>query len=498
MGKKILENKLGKKIFAKKIRARKILRRSIWSAVNSEVARYRIRKREGLERIGKISTSPLPQFTPDTIRIESVTAMLIFDTRFNPTIEVNVRMVCGHGLFASVPSGAPPGSKLWQEVREAIDFVNTIISPALKGKDPKQQAVIDKIMVQKLEEIRNQNGSGTLKFGASAIFAVSLAVCKAAGFIQDLPLYGRIATLAGIKKLILPVPVWNVINVGSHPENKLSMRELTILPIGASSFEDAIRINWEIYSCLMDLIWRKYREIAHKGYEGGFAPKIQNVKEGLELLKKAISRLGHTEKVVIGVDAAASEFYGLDKSYHPNFTGENNGCSQRVSGDALNDFYNTLVNDYSIASIEDPFDKDDWESYSKLTAEIGQKVQILGDEFLVTDPKRIKQAINEKTCNTLLLKVKHLRSVTETIKAVKMVKQAGWGVIVASHGSGETDDTFVGQLAVGVGACQIKAGASCNSERESIYIELRAIECIERNVCGDVYAGPAFDTLLPE
>ncbi|KAL5568436.1 hypothetical protein UlMin_025011, partial [Ulmus minor] len=400
---------------------------------------------------------------------------------------VVVTIVSGYSISASVPSGAPAGSNLWEVVREAVEFVNTVISPALTGKHPLQQAVIDNIMVRKLEEIRNERGSGALKFGASAIFAVSLAVSRAAGFVLYQPLYKRIATLAGNKKLIMPIPVSNVIN------------EFTIHPVGSSSFDDASLVTWNIFYNVKEVVRKEYgqfcvcNEVCHGG---GISPKFKDVTDGLKLLNEAISSSRHSDKVVIGVDAAASEFYELDKTYRPNFSGENNGFSQRVSGDALKDFYKSLVRDYNVASIEEPFDKDDCESYSKLTTEIGERVQIVGDEFLVTDPKRIEHAIKEKTCNTLLIKVKHLSSVTETIKAVKMVKEAGWGVILASHGSGETDDTFVGPLAVGLGATQINAGFYCKHERCSIYNELRTIErMIGRGGHGrDFYVGGDFKT----
>ncbi|KAL5578734.1 hypothetical protein UlMin_011176 [Ulmus minor] len=438
-------------------------------------------------------SKPAPRIHISQTLIRNVNAKMIFDTRLNQTIEVDVWMLAGYAISASVPSGAPPGSNLWEPVREAIDFVNSVISPALSGKDPREQAAIDDIMVRKLEEIREERGSGALMFGATAIFAVSLAVCRVGSFAQALNPYSWIAKLAGNKKLVMPIPVFNVFNFGLDPENKLSMRELTILPVGVSSFKDARKINWEIYYRVMHLVRRTYGRNEPEGEEGGFAPKIKNVKEALELLTTAISQCGHTGKVAIGV-AAASEFYGPDKTYIPNFSGENNGCLQQLSKGALKDFYKSLVTDNHVVSIEEAFDKDDWESYSKLTAEIGKEVQILGDEFLVTDPKRIERAIKEKTCNTLLLKLKHLRTVTETIHVVKRVKEAGWGVAVSSHGSGETDDTFVAHLAVGLGACQIKVGASCKFERHSIYREVEDVEGFEIEDFGAVdYAGAAFN-----
>ncbi|KAG7543607.1 Enolase C-terminal TIM barrel domain, partial [Arabidopsis thaliana x Arabidopsis arenosa] len=231
-------------------------------------------------------------------------------------------------------------------------------------------------------------------------------------------------------KIVLPVPAFNVINGGSHAGNKLAMQEFMILPVGASSFKEAMKM-------------------------GDFAPNIQENKEGLELLKTAIEKAGYTGKVVIGMDVAASEFYSSDKKYDLNFKEENNDGSQKISGDALKDLYKSFVSEYPNVSIEDPFDQDDWENYVEMTVECGEKVQIVGDDLLVTNPKRVEKAINERSCNAVLLK---------SIEAVKMSKRAGWGVM-ASHHSGDTEDTFIADLSQG----QIKTGAPCRSERLAKY-----------------------------
>ncbi|KAL4339319.1 hypothetical protein GQ457_08G035930 [Hibiscus cannabinus] len=291
--------------------------------------------------------------------------------------------------------------------------------------------------------------------------------------------------------LVLPVPAFNVINGGSHAGNKLAMQEFMILPTGASSFKEAMKMGVEVYHHLKAVIKKKYgQDATNVGDEGGFAPNIQENKEGLELLKTAIAKAGYTGKVVIGMDVAASEFYdNKDKTYDLNFKEENNDGSQRISGDSLKNVYKSFVTDYPIVSIEDPFDQDDWEHYAKLTSEIGEQVQIVGDDLLVTNPKRVEKAIKEKTCNALLLKVNQIGSVTESIEAVKMSKTAGWGVM-ASHRSGETEDTFIADLSVGLATGQIKTGAPCRSERLAKYNQLLRIE--EELGPAAVYAGAKF------
>ncbi|KAG2296453.1 hypothetical protein Bca52824_043122 [Brassica carinata] len=347
--------------------------------------------------------------------ITVVKARQIFDSRGNPTVEVDVHTSSGVKVTAAVPSGASTGiyealelrdggsDYLGKGVSKAVGNVNSIIGPALIGK-----------------------------LGANAILAVSLAVCKAGAVVSGIPLYKHIANLAGNPKIVLPVPAFNVINGGSHAGNKLAMQEFMILPVGASSFKEAMKMGVEVYHNLKSVIKKKYgQDATNVGDEGGFAPNIQENKEGLELLKTAIEA-GYTGKVVIGMDVAASEFYSSDKTYDLNFKEENNNGSQKISGDALKDLYKSFVAEYPIVSIEDPFDQDDWEHYAKMTAECGDNVQIVGDDLLVTNPKRVAKAIAEKSCNALLLKVNQIGSVTESIEAVKMSKRAGWGVM-ASH-----------------------------------------------------------------
>ncbi|KAL4310240.1 hypothetical protein GQ457_01G015820 [Hibiscus cannabinus] len=446
--------------------------------------------------------------------IVSVKARQIFDSRGNPTVEVDVITSNGIKARAAVPSGASTGIYEALELRDGgSDYLGKGVS-----KDPTEQTAIDNFMVQQLEETQNEWDWCKQKLGANAILVVSLAVCKAGAEVKNIPLY---------KKLVLPVPAFSVINGGSHTGNKLAMQvwvliflfdlrsssldvdvilhpclqEFMILRVGASSFKEAMKIGVEVYHHLKSVIKKKYgQDATNVGDEGGFAPNIQvkssvvkflvtsifvlSNKEGLELLKTAIANVGYTGKVVIGMDVVASEFYGTDKTYDLNFKEENNDSKQKIPGDALKDLYKSFVSEYPIVSIEDPFDQDDWEHYSKLTKEIGEQVQIVGDDLLVTNPNRVAKAITEKTCNALLLKfgdcsfdinlgmtgkhVNQIGSLTESIEAVKMSKQAGWGVM-ASHRSGETEDTFVANLSIGLATGQIKTGAPCRSKRLAKY-----------------------------
>ncbi|KAH7289040.1 hypothetical protein KP509_31G055000 [Ceratopteris richardii] len=255
------------------------------------------------------------------------------------------------------------------------------------------------------------------------------------------------------------------------------MQEFMILPTGASSFSEAMKMGSEVYHNLKSVIKKKYgQDATNVGDEGGFAPNIQENMEGLELLNVAIEKAGYTGKVVIGMDVAASEFFvEKEKKYDLNFKEENNDGSQKISGDELINLYKTFIEKYPIVSIEDPFDQDDWEHYSKFTEQIGKQVQIVGDDLLVTNPTRVSKAIKDLSCNALLLKVNQIGSVTESIEAVKMAKQAGWGVMT-SHRSGETEDTFIADLAVGLATGQIKTGAPCRSERLAKYNQLLRIE----------------------
>jgi enolase len=340
---------------------------------------------------------------------------------------------------------------------------------ASQGKDPTKQREIDEFMIKDLDGTDNKG-----KLGANAILAVSMAVAKAGAAEKGVPLYKHIADLAGNPKLVLPVPAFNVINGGSHAGNALAMQEFMILPTGAASFTEAMRMGSEVYHTLKGVIKAKYgQDACNVGDEGGFAPNISSNAEGLELLATAIEKAGYTGKVKIGMDVAASEFMTEDKSYDLNFKNQPNDGSQKKTGDEMIEVYKGFAADHPIISIEDPFDQDDIEHTTKLTAL--DLCQIVGDDLLVTNPKRVAAAIEGKWCNALLLKVNQIGSVTESIEAVGMAKGAGWGVM-ASHRSGETEDTFIADLAVGLATGQIKTGAPCRSERLAKYNQLLRIE----------------------
>jgi enolase len=412
--------------------------------------------------------------------IKSIFARQIFDSRGNPTVEVD--LTTEKGLFrAAVPSGASTGIYEALELRDktgeyhgkgvgkAVNNVNSIIAPALVGKDLNitDQAAIDQIMFD-LDGTENKG-----KLGANAILGVSLAVCKAAAAHKGVPLYRHLADLAGNKDLILPVPCFNVINGGSHAGNKLAMQEFMLLPTGAKSFSEAMKMGTEIYHHLKSVIKGKYgQDACNVGDEGGFAPNILDNFEGLELLTLAIEKAGYTGKIKIGMDVAASEFC-KDKKYDLDFKNPNSNPADWLTSDQLFEVYKSFVAKYPVVSIEDAFDQDDWEAWTKMNAALD--IQLVGDDLLVTNPKRVQTGIDKKACNSLLLKVNQIGSVTESIMACKMSQDAGWGVMV-SHRSGETEDTFIADLVVGLCTGQIKTGAPCRSERLAKYNQLLRIE----------------------
>ena len=413
--------------------------------------------------------------------IKGIKAREILDSRGNPTVEADVLTTFGVAR-AAVPSGASTGVHEALELRDgdkkrysgkgvlkAVNNINKTISKNLIGMDCREQKKIVQIMLD-LDGTDNKS-----KLGANAILAVSMAVCKAGAILQDIPLYQWINEISKTKGLVMPVPSFNVINGGQHAGNKLAMQEFMLLPIGAGSFREALRMGAETYHSLKSIIKGKYgQDAANVGDEGGFAPNIQDNKEGLELLKEAIDKAGYTGKVKIGMDVAASEFF-KDGKYDLNFKDPNNDGSMVKTGEEMIDIYKDFIKEYGLVSIEDPFDQDDWESYAKLTKEVGKKVQIVGDDLLVTNPKRIKKGIEKKAVNALLLKVNQIGSITESIKACKDSQEANWGVMV-SHRSGETEDNFIADLVVGLKTGEIKTGAPCRSERLSKYNQLLRIE----------------------
>lgn len=426
--------------------------------------------------------------------IVKVVGRQIVDSRGNPTCEADV--YTHKGWFrAAVPSGASTGIYEAVELRDgdksvymgkgvqkAVENINKIISPGIAGMDPKDQTAID----NKMKELDGTDNKG--KLGANAILAVSLAVAKAGAAEKDVPLYKHLADLAGNKKLILPVPSFNIINGGSHAGNALAMQEFMILPTGCKTFSEALRAGAEVYHNLKAIIKKKYgQDACNVGDEGGFAPNIGSNEEGLNLVNQAIEAAGYTGKVKIGMDVAASEFLTKDGKYDLNFKEKDNDGSQVLSPEKLKDMYTGFCKDYPIVTIEDPFDQDDWDATAAFTAE--GVCQVVGDDLLVTNPSRVQTAIEKKACNALLLKVNQIGTVTESIMAVKMAKEAGWGVM-ASHRSGETEDSFIADLSVGLATGQIKTGAPCRSERLAKYNQLLRIE--EELGAEAVYAGDSW------
>ncbi|OWK08279.1 ENO1 [Cervus elaphus hippelaphus] len=427
--------------------------------------------------LSRAATSGGRKFTMSILKVH---AREIFDSRGNPTVEVD--LFTAKGLFrAAVPSGASTGIYEALELRDndktrymgkgvskAVEHINKTIAPALVSKklNVVEQEKIDKLMIE-MDGTENKS-----KFGANAILGVSLAVCKAGAVEKGVPLYRHIADLAGNAEVILPVPAFNVINGGSHAGNKLAMQEFMILPVGAENFREAMRIGAEVYHNLKNVIKEKYgKDATNVGDEGGFAPNILENKEALELLKNAIGKAGYSDKVVIGMDVAASEFYRSGK-YDLDFKSPDDP-NRYITPDELANLYKSFIRDYPVVSIEDPFDQDDWEAWQKFTASAG--IQVVGDDLTVTNPKRIAKAVSEKSCNCLLLKVNQIGSVTESLQACKLAQSNGWGVMV-SHRSGETEDTFIADLVVGLCTGQIKTGAPCRSERLAKYNQILRIE----------------------
>lgn len=427
--------------------------------------------------------------------IKSILARQIYDSRGNPTVEVDLTTELG--LFrAAVPSGASTGVHEALELRDndknnyhgkgvlkAVGHINTTLGPEVikSGLDVTQQTEVDEFMI-KLDGTENKS-----KFGANAILGISLAVCKAGAAKKGVPLYKHIADLAGNKNIILPTPAFNVINGGSHAGNKLAMQEFMILPTGATSFSEGLKIGSEVYHHLKKVINAKFGlDATAVGDEGGFAPNILNNKEGLNLIQEAIEKAGYTGKVEIGMDVAASEFF-KDSLYDLDFKNPASDKSQWLTPEKLTNLYQEFIKEFPVTSIEDPFDQDDWEAWTNITA--NTKIQIVGDDLTVTNPKRIQTAVEKKACNCLLLKVNQIGTVTESIKAHLLAKSNGWGTMV-SHRSGETEDTFIADLVVGLSTGQIKTGAPCRSERLAKYNQILRIE--EELGANAKYAGPNF------
>lgn len=426
--------------------------------------------------------------------IKKIKAREIFDSRGNPTIEVDIYSN-KNSLFARsmVPSGASTGAHEALELRDgdknrllgkgvlkAVENVNSTIAPKILGMDPSEQTNIDKLMFE-LDGTEMKS-----KLGANAILSVSMAVSKLAALENDMPLFHYIASLAKVTDFVLPVPSLNVINGGSHAGNKLDIQEFMILPVGASSFKDAMVMGAEVYQNLKVLIKKKYgRDAINVGDEGGFAPPFEKTEEAIKVLLEAIDVSGHNDKIKIGFDAAASEYYLKDESVY-SYEGK------KTTPDDLLDKYLGIIEDNPVISFEDPFDEEDFDSFKKMTSKVGKDVQIVGDDLLVTNVKRIQKAIDMNACNALLLKVNQIGSITESIQASDLSKANGWGIMM-SHRSGETEDSFIADLVVGLKSGEIKTGAPARSERLAKYNQLiRIEEHLSENNMDYRFAGNSF------
>jgi len=406
--------------------------------------------------------------------IEQVKSRAILDSRGNPTVETDIILKNIHAR-AAVPSGASIGTYEALELRDgenafhgmgvdkAVQNVNEILGPKLIGKDVRNQEELDSLMCT-LDGTHRK-----LRLGANAILSCSLAIARAAAAAMKIPLYQYIGRLTKNKSNLLPVPAMNVINGGRHADNNLDFQEHKIFPIGAKSFKESIQMGVEIYFELKKLLKDRYGPASiNIGDEGGFASPLNDPSEPLDLIVDAIDICGYSKKIKIGLDCAASEFFDNDKlKYVLN--------GNRYSTDELVDFYVELVSKYPIVSIEDPFNEDDWNGFKDITEKMGNKVQIVGDDLFVTNMQRLQKGIETKACNCLLLKVNQIGSLTEAFNASKLAFDNGYGVMV-SHRSGETEDTFISDLVVGIHAGQIKSGAPARSDRTSKYNQLLRIE----------------------
>ena len=405
--------------------------------------------------------------------IKKIKAREVLDSRGNPTLEVDVLTDAGLSR-AIVPSGASTGKHEALELRDndkkryngmgvlkAVKNVNDIIAPKLIGDDCVRQKAIDGVMLE------IDNTANKQKLGANAILGVSMAVCKAAAHYLQVPLFEYIGSLADSKSNLMPIPQMNIINGGKHAGIKNDVQEHMIVPIKFKSFSDSLRAGVEIYHELKIILKGEYgAQGTLVGDEGGFVPKIGSVEKRLELIEKAIANAGYKNRILLALDCAASEFF-----YKNHYKIGNKKFSQT----RLIDFYEKLIKKYNIISIEDGMAEDDWEGWKILTRELGSKIQIVGDDLLVTNVSRINKAIHSKACNSLLLKVNQIGTVTEAIEACKSAQKNGWNVVV-SHRSGESEDSFISDLVVGLNAGQCKFGAPARTDRNAKYNQLLRIE----------------------
>jgi len=411
------------------------------------------------------------------IFIEDVIAREILDSRGNPTVEVEVLLEDGSIGRAAVPSGASTGDYEAVELRDgdksrymgkgvmkAVENVNDIIAPEVQGMDALEQVCLDRTMID-LDGTENK-----AKLGANAILGVSMATARAAANSLDIPLYKYLGTF---HSNLLPVPMANIINGGKHSDNLIDFQEFMVMPVGAESMREAVRWTAEVFHNLKNILHAAGKNTA-VGDEGGFAPDISN-DDALDYIMKAIEKAGYKpgEQMAIAMDCASSELYGEGDKKGYKFWKSN--PNKLFTADEMIEKYTSWVNKYPIISIEDPLDQDDWDGYVKLTKSLGGKIQIVGDDFFVTNTKRLEKGIGMGACNSILIKVNQIGTVTETYEAVEMAKRAGYTAIV-SHRSGETEDTFIADLVVALETGQIKTGSMSRTDRICKYNQLMRIE----------------------
>jgi len=413
-------------------------------------------------------------------KIKSVVGRQILDSRGNPTVEVEITLTDGFVARAAVPSGASTGEyeacelrdgndKLYQGkgVLKAVANVNTRIARILKGKDPLKQKDLDAAMI-KLDGTKNKS-----KLGANAILGASMAITVAGAHSSKLPLWKYIGKLHGTKKFILPTPMANIVNGGKHADNKIDFQEFMIMPIGAKTFSEGLRWITETFHVLKGLL-KKDKQATSVGDEGGFAPNLTN-EEALEYVVRAINEAGYKpgSQIAIALDCASSELF--DEGERKGYKFWKSEPDRLYSAQEMVDRYASWIEKYPIISIEDGLDQNDWEGYVAFTKKLGAKTQLVGDDFFVTNPERLAKGIKMQAANAILIKVNQIGTVTETLEAIKMAQKAGYGVI-ASHRSGETEDSFIADLAVGTGAGQIKTGSLSRTDRICKYNQLLRIE----------------------
>jgi enolase len=413
-------------------------------------------------------------------KIKSLVAREILDSRGNPTVEADVLLSDGSFGRAAVPSGASTGEYeavelrdgekgryLGKGVQKAVKNANTELARALEGKDASDQKGIDGLML-KLDGTPNK-----ARLGANALLAVSMAVCRAAAVSSKISLWKHIGQLHGSKDYSLPVPMANIINGGKHADNKIDFQEFMIAPVGAKTFSEGLRWITEIFHALKTIL-KKKGHITAVGDEGGFAPNLGN-EEALGVIMQAIEAAGYKagSQIKIALDCASSELF--DEGGRKGYKFWKSEPGRIYSADEMIAIYSDWSKKYPIYSVEDGLDQNDWDGYVKFTSSLGKSVQIVGDDFFVTNPERLKKGIEMKAANAILIKVNQIGTVTETLEAIRMAQKAGYGVI-SSHRSGETEDAFIADLAVGTAAGQIKTGSLSRTDRVCKYNQLLRIE----------------------